>query len=216
MAGAVVIGAGPGLGLSIARRFAQEGMPIALIARSQRTVDTTAAALKTFDVQVVALTADSTDEVALRGAIDAATELLDVPDVVIYNAAIIQQDAPGDLTAHEQLRAWEVNVGGALTAATHVAPTMVARGHGTFIITGGMPEPIAQYLSLSLGKAGTRALTTMLAEHYGPDGVHAATVTIGGAVAAGTAFDPDEIADHYWRLYRQPRDEWECEVAHTG
>jgi len=32
MAGAVVIGAGPGLGAAVARRFAREDMPVALVA----------------------------------------------------------------------------------------------------------------------------------------------------------------------------------------
>ena len=138
------------------------------------------------------------------------------PEVVVYNAAIIQRDVPGELSAQGHLAAWSVNVVGALTAAAHVAPAMAARGSGSFIITGGMPEPVAQYVSLSLGKAGVRALTTMLADYYGPSGVHAATVTVYDDVVPGTAFDPDDIAEHYWRLHNQPRDAWEIEVAFTG
>lgn len=38
MPGAVVIGAGPGIGRSVARRFARQGLPIALIARTARTL----------------------------------------------------------------------------------------------------------------------------------------------------------------------------------
>ena len=30
------------------------------------------------------------------------------------------------------------------------------------------------------------------------------------------AFDPDEIAETYWQLYRQPRQEWTREVAFIG
>jgi hypothetical protein len=71
-------------------------------------------------------------------------------------------------------------------------------------------------VSLSLGKAGVRALVTMAAERYGPDGIHSATVTVAGAVAPGTAFDPDDIAEHYWRLHHQAPDGWETEVLHTG
>ncbi len=216
MTGAIVIGAGPGLGQSIAGRFAREGLPVSLVARRQQTVDAAAAALEPLGVPMLPLVADSTDEAALRAAIDAATDAFGTPDVVVYNAAIIQQDAPGDLSAQEHLDAWAVNVVGAVTAAAHVAPAMAARGHGSFIITGGMPEPVAQYLSLSLGKAGVRALTAMLHEHYGPSGVHAATVTVYGTVAPGTAFDPDDIAEHYWRLHRQPREAWELEAVHTG
>ena len=72
-----------------------------------------------------------------------------------------------------------------------------------------MPVPMPSYLSLSLGKAGVRALVTMLAEHYAPQGIHVATVTVGGNVEPGTAFDPDVIAEDYWRLHQQPPGSWQ-------
>jgi NAD(P)-dependent dehydrogenase (short-subunit alcohol dehydrogenase family) len=216
MPGAVIIGAGPGIGRSVARRFAREGLSIGLVARSGKTVEGTAEEIRPFGVPVVGLTADSADETALRTTLDAAIDELGVPDVVVYNAALIQADAPGELSARAQLDAWAVNVVGALTAAAHVAPEMARRGGGTFIVTGGIPEPKASRVSLSLGKAGVRALVALLAEWYGPSGVHVATVTVGGNVAPGTAFDPDDIAEHYWRLHAQPRYEWVREVAIIG
>ena len=39
MPGMIVIGAGPGIGLSVAKRFAREGLPVGVIARSRATVD---------------------------------------------------------------------------------------------------------------------------------------------------------------------------------
>ncbi len=164
----------------------------------------------------VPLTADVTNETALRSALDAAIDELGVPDAVVYNAAVIQQDAPGRLSARGQLDAWAVNVVGALTAAAHVLPAMAARGGGSFIVTGGMPEPEPEYVSLSLGKAGVRTLVELLAKRYGPAGVHVATVTVAGPVAPGTAFDPDDIAEHYWTLHSQPRHAWVRELVHGG
>jgi NAD(P)-dependent dehydrogenase (short-subunit alcohol dehydrogenase family) len=216
MPGAVIIGAGPGLGQAIALRFARERFAIALVARSQRTLDRTGHALVDSGVEVVALTADSADESSLRTVLDIAQHTLGPPDVVVYNAAVIRGDTFGELTVDGQLAAWAVNVVGALTAAVHLAPMMIGNGGGSFIITGGMPEPDARYVSLSLGKAGVRALTTMLAAAYGPAGLHMATVTVSGPIAHGTQFDPHEIAEHYWRLHAQPRDQWQLEVVYTG
>ena len=79
-----------------------------------------------------------------------------------------------------------------------------------------MPEPLPEVTSLSLGKAGVRALTELLARAYEPAGVHVATVTVAGAVAPGTAFDPDEIAEEYWRLHTQPAGSWERQVLYAG
>ena len=84
---------------------------------------------------------------------------------------------------------------------------MAEAGRGTILLTGGMPEPVPDVVSLSLGKAGLRALATLLATQYAPSGVHVATVTVGGAVAPLGPLDPDEIAERYWRLHAQARHE---------
>jgi NAD(P)-dependent dehydrogenase (short-subunit alcohol dehydrogenase family) len=211
MSGAVVVGAGPGIGAAVARRFARAGLSVGLIARSETTVKAVADGITG---EVLALTADSTDEVGLRAALDRVVEEYGVPDAVVYNAAIIQPDAVGDLTAQQHLDAWAVNVVGAITTAAHVVPAMAERGSGSFIITGGMPEPKPGYASLSLGKSGVRTLVTLLDQQYGASGIHAAGVTVTGAVAPGTPWDPDDIADHYWHLHTQPRSQWDHELIH--
>jgi NAD(P)-dependent dehydrogenase (short-subunit alcohol dehydrogenase family) len=207
MSGVVVVGVGPGIGVAVAKRFVREGLRAGLIARSERSLKAL------LGPEVIAVTADSTDEAGLRAALDQVVAAHGVPDVVVYNAAIIQPDAVGDLTAQQHLDAWAVNVVGAITTAAHVVPAMAERGSGTFLITGGMPEPKPAYVSLSLGKAGVRTLVTLLDQQYGDAGIHAASVTVSGAVAPGTTWDPDEIADHYWRLHTQPRAEWQHEVV---
>ncbi|HEY3504964.1 MAG TPA: SDR family NAD(P)-dependent oxidoreductase [Actinocatenispora sp.] len=212
MPGAVVIGAGPGIGRSVARRFAREGLPIALVARTAGTVSAVADAVSGYGVPVVSLTADSADETALRAALDAAVDAFGLPEVVVYNAAVIRSDRLGQLPACAQLDAWAVNVVGALTAAAHLVPAMARRGSGSFLVTGGMPEPKPDHVSLSLGKAGVRTLVTLLDQEYGSAGVHVAGVTVDGPVAAGTSLDPDDIAEHYWRLHTQPRHRWQQEV----
>lgn len=212
MAGLVIVGVGPGIGVAVARRFVREGMSAGLIARSEQTLKAAADALP--GAEVFTATADTTDEVGLRAALDRVAEEYGVPDVVVYNAALIRPDAIGELTAREHLDALAVNVVGAITTAAHVVPAMAERGSGTFIITGGMPEPKPTYASLSLGKAGVRTLVTLLDQQYGASGVHAATVTVAGGVAPGTAWDPDGIAEQYWRLHIQPRADWTHEVLH--
>ena len=216
MPGAIVIGAGPGIGTSVAKRLAREGLAVSVLARSRRTVDGALAALDDGPVQTLGLTVDVTDEAGLRAALDEAVDRFGVPEVLVYNAALIQSDVLGELTARAQLDAWAVNVVGAITAAAHVGPAMTEVGAGTILITGGMPEPIPEVTSLSLGKAGVRALTELLARAYEPAGVHVATVTVAGAVAPGTAFDPDDIAEEYWRLHTQPAGSWERRVLYSG
>jgi len=216
MPGAIVIGAGPGIGTSVARRLAREGLPVAVVARSPATVERALASLNGLDVETLGVTADVTDEPALRAALARTADRLGAPDVLVYNAALIQWDAVGELTASQHLDAWAVNVVGAITAVAQLGPAMADAGHGTILLTGGMPEPVPDVTSLSLGKAGVRALTELLARAYEPSGVHVATVTVAGAVAPGSAFDPDDVAEEYWRLHAQPRGAWQREVVYTG
>ena len=216
MPGAVIIGVGPGIGLSVARRFARSGMPVSVIARTRGAIDAAAETLRRDSAQVTGLLADTTDEDALRSALDTAEDRYGVPDVLVYNAALVRRDRLGELPAVQLLGTWAVNVGGAITAAAHTGRKMARAGHGTLIITGGMPEPAPEFFSLSLGKAGVRTLVELLDQELGPAGVHVATVTVYDAVAAGTAFDPDEIAETYWQLYREPPGQWTREMAYTG
>ena len=69
-----------------------------------------------------------TDEGALRARSTRLVERLGVPRVLVYNAALIRADAPGELTARQHLDAYAVNVVGAITAVSHLAPRMAGPG----------------------------------------------------------------------------------------
>jgi NAD(P)-dependent dehydrogenase (short-subunit alcohol dehydrogenase family) len=208
--GAIIVGVGPGIGAAVARRVAREGLNVGLIARRESTVDAILKGLG--DADALGVTADVTAEDGLRTALDEIIDRFGIPELVVYNAALVRRDAIGELTTRQQLDAWAVNVVGAITTVAHVAPAMVTAGGGTIVMTGGMPQPDPALTSLSLGKAGVRTLVELLDRAYGPRGLHVATVTVAGAVAAGGPYDPDDIADQYWRLHQQPAAQWEREV----
>src|SRR3954451_22400468 len=166
MAGVVIVGAGPGIGLSVARRFAAAGMPAGLIARTAASTGATRAALAATGVAVAEATADAGQDDQLTAALDSITGQLGPPEALIYNAGLIRHDRPGELSREQYVTAYAINVLGAMTAAVHLAPKMAAAGGGSILITGGMPVPEPAVTSLSLGKAGVRALTTLLASEY--------------------------------------------------
>jgi NAD(P)-dependent dehydrogenase (short-subunit alcohol dehydrogenase family) len=208
--GGIIVGVGPGIGAAVARRVAREGLAVGLIARREATVHAIRDGLG--DADALGVTADVTDESGLRTALDEIIDRFGIPELVVYNAALVRRDAIGELTADQQLDAWAVNVVGAITTVAHVAPAMATVGAGTILMTGGMPEPDPELISLSLGKAGVRALVELLDRAYRPRGLHVATVTVTGAVASGGPYDPDDIAEQYWRLHQQPAAQWEREV----
>jgi hypothetical protein len=67
-----------------------------------------------------------------------------------------------------------------------------------------------------MGKAALRSAATLIAAGVLQDGIHAATITIAGAVARGTAFDPDDIAELFWTAHTDPTEAWQTEYRFTG
>jgi NAD(P)-dependent dehydrogenase (short-subunit alcohol dehydrogenase family) len=211
MASLVVIGAGPGIGAAVARRCSQPHDRVTLLARDPEKLRPLAEELTGSGRTVEVLGADVADESALHAALD-RIETSGIPDLVVYNAALVRRDRPGELSYDEHAYAWAVDVVGAVTVASRLLPLMAVRGTGSFLLTGGLPQAAPDWTSLSLGKAGLRALASLLAEEYTDRGVHVAIVVVAGAVATGTSLDPDLVAREYLRLHQQPPDAWEHDV----
>ena len=108
-----------------------------------------------------------------------------------------------------------VNIGGAMAAAQAVGQKMLERGSGSILLTGGgfALQPHPDYLSLSTGKAGVRALAQGIFEPFREKGVHVATVTVAGFVT--TAEDAANVAEAFWTLHSQILDAWEVETVYT-
>jgi short-subunit dehydrogenase len=209
----LILGAGPGLSASIARRFGREGFAVTLVARRAEALAELANELGAGGVTVDTATADAADPAAFRAALDGIAARV-TPGVVIYNAARIAADNVLTAELDYLLSAYAVDAVGVISAAQVFTPAMRAAGSGTFIATGGYAAvtPLPAYATLGLGKAGLRAAVRLMHDELKADGVHASTVTIAGEIARGTATDPDLIADTYWDLHNQPASEWTAET----
>jgi NAD(P)-dependent dehydrogenase (short-subunit alcohol dehydrogenase family) len=214
--GVVVVGAGPMIGTAVTRRFARQGRPVTVIARSPGTVKEAVETVlgEMGGASVRGLAADVTDDAAITAALEDAVAADGVPDVVVYNAAMIRADRVGDLSSAELAETLAVNALGAVTVAARLAPRMADRGHGSLLFTGGMPSVKPDYLSLSLGKAALRTVADLLDAEYAARGLHVATVTVCDVVAPGTAYDPDLIAAEFEALHAEPAGHWRHEVVY--
>lgn len=132
-----IVGAGPGLGLSIARTFGANGFDVALIARTRATLDDLAAQLAQDGITAAAFTADVTDRPALTAALTAAADHFDGIDVLEYSPAsrnpvpgvdIVPPSATTPDNAQAQI---DYYLHGALAATHAVLPAMREAGSGT-------------------------------------------------------------------------------------
>ena len=87
---AIVTGAGKGIGKSIAEGLAQLGAHVVCVARSQQDIDATAAAVKNYGVDALAIACDVTDEEQLQNLVDLTVAKFGGIDILINNAG-----APG-------------------------------------------------------------------------------------------------------------------------
>jgi NADP-dependent 3-hydroxy acid dehydrogenase YdfG len=209
---AIVVGAGAGLGMAVARAFAAEGHPVALLARDHERLRGYAAELADSGQVARAYRADAGDPDDLGAAINRAIDEFGAPDVLVYNAAVVRPDKPTELSATEWNSRLAVNVSGAKVATDTVLPRLRG-GRGTLLFTGGgfALRPSPSHTAMSVSKAALRAYALALFEDQRPSGVHAATVTIAGIIGE-PRFEPDSIARRYLELHHQPQDEWIAEI----
>ena len=213
----LLIGAGPGVGASVVRRFAREGFRSTLISRSQ-ALEQLAPELRGEGLEIEAVAADIEDLDGYRQALERIFSAPGAPGVVVYNAALPDPGQILDTTVERLRTAHDVDVIGAVVAAQVAAPVLRAAGGGTLLATSGgfADNPVPALASLSMGKAAMRSAQTLIAAGVSNDGIHAATITIAGAVKPGTAFDPDKIAELFWSAHAAPKDAWQTEYRFTG
>jgi len=171
------IGSGPGMGLATAERFAKEGFVVVLSARNEAKTQELANQLKAKGHSVEPRTVDAGNPLSVASLVADVEKRFGSIDVLHYNAASMRKgtltEQPRD-TFNTDLA---INIGGALVAAQAVVPKMSERGGGSILLTGGgfALEPNPEYLSLSIGKAGIRALAIGLFDSLKEKGIHVAT-----------------------------------------
>jgi short-subunit dehydrogenase len=213
----LLVGAGPGLGLAVARRFASGGYRVTLVARSTHRLSELASSLADTGAEVKIIEANAADPDDLGARMTELYRKDGAPGLVIYNAVMGAPDRLLNTTVAHLQEAYAVDVIGAIVVAQSAVPAMRAAGFGTIIVTGGgfADHPIPALASISLGKAALRSAATMLGEELRPDGIRVATLTIAGQIVAGTPFDPARIAERYWKVV-ETDGPWQTEFRFTG
>jgi short-subunit dehydrogenase len=213
----LLVGAGPGLGVAVARRFAVGGYRVTLVARSNDKLGDLAGGLSDTGAEIGTIDADASDPEGLGARLAVLYRGERAPGVIIYNAVMGAPDQLLSATVDHLQAAYAVDVISAIVVAQVAAPAMKAAGFGTMIVTGGgfADHPIPTLATVSLGKAALRSAATMLGADLEPDGIRVATLTIAGQIVAGTAFDPARIAERYWDVV-QTDGPWQAEFRFTG
>lgn len=170
----VVTGAGPGLGTTMSRMFADDGATVVAVARTAREIP-----------GATVIPGDVTSLADMRGLAETVLATHGRVDVLV-NAAFPGTHRMNVLDMDDDYlelwrRATETAAYGTLLACRFIAPIMVARGSGSIVNVTSMSSRLgyAGRSDFAAGKAGVHLLTHCLADEIGPSGVRVNCVAPG-------------------------------------
>ncbi|GAA3539354.1 SDR family NAD(P)-dependent oxidoreductase [Amycolatopsis ultiminotia] len=219
---AVVLGVGPGLGLSMAHRFGREGHDVAVVSRTDTRHTGYLAGLSAAGITAESFTGDVRTD--LDSVLDAITERFGRIDVVYSGpAAAGPESRPGpieEVTVADVERAmtWLYP---AVQVVNRTLPAMLERGTGGFLFAGGLSavRPMPALGALAVAGAALHNYAKTLHAALAGTGVYVGSLVIGGLIergdiyrmvtaqpekygdADGHTLDPDAIADVAWQRY---------------
>ena len=198
----VIVGAGPNLGLAVARRFGREGFAVGLVSRQQAKLDDIAGQLEGEGVTAAGAAADIRDSEGLAAVIGSLADRLGPVEVLSFSPLPAPEFMKPILeTTVDDVRGpLEFSVLGAVTAARAVIGPMLEAGRGTILFTTGgaaiNPYPLRAGVGISF--AGEVAYARMLHDEVADRGVHVAHTAIGGRIAPGMDHEPEDVAELLW------------------
>ncbi|MFT4084068.1 MAG: SDR family NAD(P)-dependent oxidoreductase [Nocardioides sp.] len=206
-----IVGAGPGLGLSVARVFGKHGHEVALIARNRGRLEALVAQLEADGVTAAAFTADVTDRHTVSRALGEVIERFGRIDVLEYSPYSAEASFADVLTldVEEQLvpQVEGILLSG-VTAAATVLPAMLEAGTGTLLFTGGIGSihPLPILAGANAAQAGLRNYVHNLYGVLADRGVYAAWVAVGAWIGSSPpagypSIEPDALAATMWEMH---------------
>ena len=212
----LVVGGGPGIGYSVARKWAANGYQVVITKRGPVAEDVLA---RDCAPGVLALQADVTDQERMTAVVKEIETRFGRISALIYNAGSGIFKKYEDLSVAELEKSFAINTSGLLIAAKLVCPSMVAAGSGVLAVTGATASLRGKPFTTGFApaKAAQRMLAQSLARDLGPKNVHVFYNIIDGGVRPGAEdggkhMDPEDIAETYWRVAQQKRSAWSFEV----
>lgn len=191
---ALVTGASRGLGRHIARALSEEGMHLALAARSEEPLRELAVELGSGGTAAVVLPTDLTDRAELRTLADRAEEELDGVDVLVNNAGAMETCRYHRRDPDDVARTVALNLLAPMLLARSLLEGMVERGRGHVVNVASLAGKAGPPFEAVYGatKAGLIGFTQSLRREYHGTGVSSSAICPGYVSGTGMYVDAVE------------------------
>lgn len=171
---ALVTGASSGIGEALARRFAQGGYNLVLVARSGDKLKSLAATLSAAHGVKTWVAASDLSQLDAAKKLAASMKRARRPiDVLVNNAGVLAHGSFVDMPAGRHRQLIDLNVAGLTAMLAHFLPPMVARGRGRVLNVASIAafEPVPSLATYAATKAYVLSLTESLSEELKGTGV---------------------------------------------
>ena len=201
-----IIGAGPGLGAAVARRFGREGFSIALVSRNQSKLDAMAAELNADGLTASGYAADVLVPAELEDALARAAAELG-PITSLQYSPLPSRDYLKpvlDMTPELALEALQFSALGLIRAVRAVLPAMRQAASGSIILVNGGSSVKARagFAGTSVAFPAESAYGEMLHEVLEGEGIRVSQLVIPGSIPQlQLANGIDGVADRVWELH---------------
>jgi NAD(P)-dependent dehydrogenase (short-subunit alcohol dehydrogenase family) len=184
---AIVTGSASGIGQATAELLAAEGASVVVADMNEEGAEKVAAKIRAGGGNAVAQPTDVSQESDIRRMIARAVNEYGGLQILHNNAAMTAGHEHAQdmdlltMTVDYWDRSFSVNLRGAMLAAKHGIPVMIAGGGGAIVNTSSnqsLAGDLSQF-AYSAAKAGVNALTRSIATSYGRQGVRCNTVSPG-------------------------------------
>ena len=173
--GAIVTGAGGGIGEAIARTFAREGAAVAVVDRQEELARRVAAAIAEGAGKALPLQADVTRAADVDAMVRASLAGLGRVDILVNNVGgYARMRTTWEIEESEWDFIVALNLKSAFLCSKAVIPHMLARKRGRIVNLSsivGRSAPTLSAAHYSAAKAGVRGLTWHLARELAPHGI---------------------------------------------
>lgn len=212
----LVLGAGPGVGLAVARRFGREGYAATLAGRSEEEMLPLAEQLADEGIDATGLGVTLTDPDDVAQVVRFVGEEAGRIDVLHFHPSAFRQVDPLHLTVAQLIEDLGVGVAPLLPAVQAARPFM--QSGARVLVTGSMAadQPWHEAASLGVQKAAVRNLVKSLDATLAPAGIRAVAVQINGVLAEDGPFTPGPVADAMFAAATRPDEEWTTHVPYDG
>ncbi len=180
---AIITGGSKGLGLAMAKMFAESGGHVALVARGAEALEAAAAEIRAAApaAKVVAIPADIRSAQGCADAAGAAIRALGQVDILVNNAGTSQRGPFLSITDELWKDDLDLKLMAAIRLCRAVLPGMAERKWGRIInvLNIGAKAPAATSTPTSVSRAAGMALTKAMANEYAPHNVLVNALLVG-------------------------------------